>query len=175
MSKLRTSLTYANVMATMAFFLALSGGIVYAADKIGSSEIAKGAIKSKHVKDDSLTGVDIKEASLSLPAAARGPVGPAGEPGAPGDPGAPGAPGATNVVYRQATDNSGSPSVDVSCLPGEVATGGGASSSQPGVFIYSSQPFSSTGTIPDGWTARAELAGGGAPNNVTAFVVCASP
>ena len=47
-------LTYANVTATAALFLALSGGVVYAAGKIGSRDIARNAIASKHVKPDAL-------------------------------------------------------------------------------------------------------------------------
>jgi hypothetical protein len=61
----RSRLTYANVTATLALVLAVSGGTVYAVDKIGSSEIAKNAVKSKHVKNDSLGGKDVDEAKLS--------------------------------------------------------------------------------------------------------------
>jgi hypothetical protein len=80
-----------NVVAYLALFVALSG-TAYAADKIGSKDIRKGAVKSKQiadgkvnsrdirngtgvrsvdVKDESLTGADINESSLgSVPAAA---------------------------------------------------------------------------------------------------------
>ena len=73
-----------NVVAYLALFVALSG-TAYAADKIGSKDIRKGAVKSKQiadgkvksrdiqngrgvrsvdVKDGSLTGADIEESSL---------------------------------------------------------------------------------------------------------------
>jgi hypothetical protein len=52
--KLRRCLTYANVMATIAVFLALGGGS-YAALKI----------TSKQVLDRSLTGRDIKYGALT--------------------------------------------------------------------------------------------------------------
>jgi hypothetical protein len=46
---LRSRLSYANVVSTLALFLALSGGAVYAAGKIGSDDIAANAIKSKQI------------------------------------------------------------------------------------------------------------------------------
>ena len=49
MRKLNDRLTYANVVSTLALFLALSGGAVYAAGKIGSDDIAANAIKSKQI------------------------------------------------------------------------------------------------------------------------------
>lgn len=64
MSRLRSSLSYANVTATIALFLVLTGGVVYAAGKITSKDIGRGAVKSKHVADDSLNAADIDEAGL---------------------------------------------------------------------------------------------------------------
>ena len=49
MRALRSQLTYANVVATIALFLALTGGAVYAASKVRSSDIAANAIKSKQI------------------------------------------------------------------------------------------------------------------------------
>jgi hypothetical protein len=96
MRRLRRHVTYANVVSTLALVLALSGGAVYAAGKIGGKQIRKGAIHSfqiknrqvrrqdiaggsinsrkvsnasltgKDIKDDSLTGHDIDEGSLGL-------------------------------------------------------------------------------------------------------------
>jgi hypothetical protein len=86
MGRLRRRLSYANVVSTLALVLALSGGAVYAANKIGAGGIRKGAIRSFHIKNrqvrrqdiaggsinsrkvsnDSLTGKDIKEARLGL-------------------------------------------------------------------------------------------------------------
>jgi hypothetical protein len=59
--KLRKRLTYANVVATLALFLALCGGVVYAAGKITGKDIKKNAISGKLVKNESLSGADIKE------------------------------------------------------------------------------------------------------------------
>jgi hypothetical protein len=73
-------LSYANVVSTLALGLALGGGAVYAADKIGSSQIARSAVHSKQIKnqavksvdvrDDAITGANIREDSLgTVPAA----------------------------------------------------------------------------------------------------------
>jgi hypothetical protein len=76
MSKLRGRLTYANVMATIAVFIAL-GGASYAAIKlpknsVGTKQIKKNAVKGSKVAKDSLTGADIEESTLgTVPTATR--------------------------------------------------------------------------------------------------------
>ena len=105
-----------NLIAYLALFAALGAGTAYAATKVTSKQVAKSAIKSKHVKDNALTGADINEGTLELPSTtggpgvqgpagpqgpegavgprgAAGPQGPAGADGEDGAPGAPGAPG----------------------------------------------------------------------------------
>lgn len=42
-------LTYANVVSTLALFVALTGATAFAAGKVGSREIKVGAVKSKHI------------------------------------------------------------------------------------------------------------------------------
>jgi hypothetical protein len=86
MGRLRLHITYANVVATLALVIALGGGVVYAANKIGAQGIRKNAIRSYHIRNkqvkrqdiaggsinsrkvsnDSLTGKDIKEATLGI-------------------------------------------------------------------------------------------------------------
>jgi hypothetical protein len=80
-TRFASKLTYANVMATMALFLAL-GGVGYAAtklpkDSVGTAQLKKGAVTP---------------AKLSKPAKAApaGPAGPRGEQGVAGTEGAPG-------------------------------------------------------------------------------------
>ena len=80
---MRKHLSYANVMATLAFLIAVAGGTAYAADTIGSSDIINEAILSEDLKNgevksgdigtnqvlppdvrnERLTGVDIKDQS----------------------------------------------------------------------------------------------------------------
>ncbi len=63
-NRLRGPLSYANVAATLALFLALAGGAAVAAnqitardidkDAVGGSELKRDAAKGKHVKEDTL-------------------------------------------------------------------------------------------------------------------------
>jgi hypothetical protein len=63
-SKLRQHLTYANVMATLAVFIAL-GGSSYAALKISGKSIERRSIPAKKLKRNSLTGKEIRETRLN--------------------------------------------------------------------------------------------------------------
>jgi hypothetical protein len=62
--KVRAHLTYANVMATLAVFIAL-GGTGYAALRIGSKQIRDNTVRSKDVRNDNLRGRDVRNSSLS--------------------------------------------------------------------------------------------------------------
>jgi hypothetical protein len=102
MMRLRPRLTYANVMSTLALFIAL-GGVSYAAVKlpknsVGATQIKANAVTGAKVKNGSLTGADIKSGSLTaasikggVPAGAAGAKGDAGPAGPVGPQGAPGA------------------------------------------------------------------------------------
>lgn len=66
---LRPRLTYANVVATLALVLALGGGTVYAAVKLGKNEvksknIANGAVKGKDLAKNAVTSKKVKDGSL---------------------------------------------------------------------------------------------------------------
>jgi hypothetical protein len=62
-SRLRPKLSYANVISTLALFVAL-GGSSYAALRIGSRQIADNSIRSVDVRNHSLTRRDIKRNTL---------------------------------------------------------------------------------------------------------------
>ncbi|HEX8105851.1 MAG TPA: hypothetical protein VF533_24760 [Solirubrobacteraceae bacterium] len=92
MVKVRSHLTYGNVVATLALFLALGGG-AYAAAKlpknsVGAKQIKRSAVGSSEVKNGSLKAGDFDEDSLPRgpkgDAGAKGPAGPAGPPGTAG-------------------------------------------------------------------------------------------
>ena len=66
---LRSRLTYANVVATMALVLALGGGTVYAAFKLGKNDvksrhIAPGAVKTSDLGRAAVTGPKVKKGSI---------------------------------------------------------------------------------------------------------------
>jgi hypothetical protein len=73
MHRLRGHLSYANVMSTIAVFAVLGGG-AWAATKIGTEDIEKGAVttkklhkaavKTKKIGADAVTGAKLDEASL---------------------------------------------------------------------------------------------------------------
>ncbi len=70
MRSLRTKLSYANVMATVAVFLALGGG-AYAAtqlknNSVGTKQLKNNSVTGQKVKDGSLSGADINSSSLGL-------------------------------------------------------------------------------------------------------------
>jgi hypothetical protein len=62
---IRKRLTYANVVSTLALFVALGLGGAYAASKITSKDLAKGAVKSKAIKDKTIVGKDVKDGKLT--------------------------------------------------------------------------------------------------------------
>lgn len=64
MRRLRVRLTYSNVMATIAVFVAL-GGSSYAALRVGSKQIADNSVRSRDVRNNNLTGKDVKARSLT--------------------------------------------------------------------------------------------------------------
>ena len=115
-------LTYANVMATIAVFVALGGG-AYAAlvprNSVGTAQLKKDAVRTSDIRNGAVTSAKVRNRSLlasdfrdgQLPrgatgvAGAPGPAGPAGPAGPQGPAGADGAqgpqgPGAVRFLFR---------------------------------------------------------------------------
>jgi hypothetical protein len=95
MGRLRRRLpSHGTVAAYIALFVALATGGAYAAEKIGSADIAKNAVKSKHIKneqvkrkdirDNAVNSAKVEDASLLGEDFAPGQL-PQGPPGAPGE------------------------------------------------------------------------------------------
>jgi len=106
---IRSRLTYANVMATVAVFIAL-GGVSYAAVKlpknsVGSAQIKKNAVTGAKVKSGAISAIDLSQAVRTQLAKAGvpGPQGPAGAQGAQGVPGAAGSARAYGTVKEDGT------------------------------------------------------------------------
>lgn len=186
-AKLRSHLSYANAMATIAVFVAL-GGSSFAAP---AREAAHHLISGRSIANSSLTGIDVKNSSLTtsdvkdrsllakdfkpgqLPQGSKGATGPAGAQGAAG------ANGATSVVIRTTTiTGNGAASGTIPCNAGERATGGGfaAGGNGAGIRVFNSRPFPSTaGATPTAWDVSVLQDGGAAAVSVPIYVVCAAP
>ena len=96
---MKRRVSYANVMATVAVFIAL-GGSSYAAVMVTGKNVKNGSLTGADVKNSSLTGGDVKNASLTpsdFKGSVEGPKGDTGPQGAQGDAGLRGAKGETGV------------------------------------------------------------------------------
>ena len=80
-AKLSARLTYANVTASLALFLALAGSS-YAALVVTGKTVKDGSLTGRDIRHGSLTGGDVKDASLGARDFKRGQL-PAGEQGPP--------------------------------------------------------------------------------------------
>jgi hypothetical protein len=115
----RRHLTFANVIALIALFVALGGG-AYAAMKVkpnsvGTKQLKNNAVNSDKVKDGSLSKGDF--ANGQLPAGKTGPQGPQGPAGP------------VDIVYVTKTVNqpvNSQSGGSVNCPAGLSVTGGGA-------------------------------------------------
>jgi hypothetical protein len=177
--RLQQRLTYGNITATIALFIAL-GGTSYAAiqiprNSVGSSQLRAGSVGSSEVKNRSLRTIDLSVAARNFLRGQRGPAGPPGPPGAagtgaPGTAGASGALGLTYVTAAGVVPAGEVTSATATCGAGQRVTGGG-------VRIDSASDTAVRETYPNinntAWTARVgndDVAGG--PFGYTVFAVC---
>ena len=191
------SARYANVTATLALMVALSGtayaavsvtgkdirnGTIRGADiangtitsskirnrTIRSSDVAASAISSRNVRDASLEARDFKAGQL--PAGIAGPPGP------------PGTNATASVIVREAQSPApiaagDTTAVTALCAAGEKAVAGGAASPSNIFDVRTSAPVGTAvagGTTPTGWRVEAANVAG-APNTLLVFAICAGP
>ena len=113
----RNRLTYANVTASLALFIALGGG-AYAAtqlpkDSVGTAQIKKNAVTGAKIKSSAVSSSDVKNGSLlaadfaggQLPSGAQGATGPAGPKGDKGDAGTNGTNGTNGTTGPRGPSN----------------------------------------------------------------------
>jgi hypothetical protein len=74
MRKVRTRLTYANVMSSIAVFLVLGGATAFAAKKIGSNELKGNSVTTAKIKKNAVTASKIKQSSITTAKIANGAV-----------------------------------------------------------------------------------------------------
>ena len=65
-------LSYANVMSTVAVFAVLSGGTAYAAGMVGSNDIKRNAVLSRHIKDGQVHTADVAGGAITRGKLAHG-------------------------------------------------------------------------------------------------------
>lgn len=163
-------LSYANVMSTLALFLAL-GGVGYAAtqlprNSVGAVQLRPGAVTAAKIRPGAVTGAAVRDGSLSArdlaggvptgPAGARGPAGPAGEPGPrglagvagpkgeTGAPGPGGSPGISGYERVEAVEDVGpgdtSVVVAAACPAGKRLLGGGVALRDTKLRVVAADP-----------------------------------
>jgi hypothetical protein len=108
MSSIRKRLTYANVVASLALFLAL-GGVGYAAIKLPKNSVGTKQLKNGAVTGKKLAPAAAKSLAVPGPAGPQGPQGSVGPQGAPGEPGS--ALGYAKVGYNSELDSANSKGV----------------------------------------------------------------
>ena len=135
-ARLRSRFTYANVIASLALFMAM-GGTGYALSlpkaSVGAKQLKKGAVTSKKVKNASLLKKDFKAGQL--------PAGPQGPAGAAGPRGATGAPGSA-AAYAHVTSAG-----TVFAPAAKNITSANISHTTTGVYCFQDLPFSQQSAI----------------------------
>jgi hypothetical protein len=147
-------LTYANVTATLALFIAL-GGSGYAAtqlarNSVGTAQLKNGAVTSAKVRDHSLTAADIN--ASALPKAAL------------------------TVAYKTASASAPASSAGntatATCDSGQQVVGGGVKLDTPGIGLVNDSFPDSNNTA---WTVRVGNGSNGStarPVNFTVYAIC---
>lgn len=141
MKSLVSRLKYANVMSTVAVFIALGGG-AYAAAKlpansVGPVQLQDDAVSSSKVLDGSLLAADFRPGQLPAgptgPTGATGPTGPTGQrglTGVTGSQGPAGSPGGLSGLEAVYVASGGGPATtkesEAQCPAGKKVTGGGS-------------------------------------------------
>ena len=139
-AKLSSRLNYANVVATLALFVALGGSsfaaVALTRNSVKSKHIANGQVKRSDIGRSAVTSPKVKDFSLlardfragDLPAGPPGEQGERGPQGSQGEAGVQGEPGLSGLeqVYVTGVGSSVSPkSTTAICPAGKVVVGGG--------------------------------------------------
>jgi hypothetical protein len=171
---LRPRLTYANVTATLALFVALSGGAYAAtalpANSVGSKQLKKSAVGTTDIKNNTITGAKIKLSSLAkVPSAASADASASANHAA-------AAAALDKVTYKTATAGAAASSAanaaTATCDSGQHAVGGGVKLDNPAIGLVNDSYPDSGGTA---WTAHVGNASNGnsaAPFNFTVYAIC---
>jgi len=174
---IRSHLTYANVMATIAVFIALGGGTTAVAlngsNTVQSDDLGPGAqVKAADVADNAVNGTDIVNGQVTNPdlannAVTSGKVANGQVKRADLDPTAITA-GITRVVAASANDAMGIKEVTADCPQGKEVTGGGYVLNGGDPIVVRSYAVDD-----DSWLVRAIDSTGTLPWQLPVTAVCA--
>jgi hypothetical protein len=129
MKRLRSKLTYPNVISTLCLFLLVGGGTAYAASEM----LPKGSVGTKQIQKEAVTPAKLSKtskAALTGPngaigaTGATGPQGPKGDAGPKGDSGTLAAFAIEDVSAVSENNGAKEKEVSVTCLSGKVLGGG---------------------------------------------------
>lgn len=187
LAKLQSGLTYANVMATVAVFLALGGSsyavVALKANSVRSTHIKNGQVKRPDVARNAITSAKVADGSLvstdfrqgQLPVGPRGATGPRGPEGPP----------SPTAIYQNSNEVTVGPSatefVDVNCDVDpsiglyDQATGGGGEwlGSVSWGPLRTSAPLTRADGVPSGWRVVVQNTDPAASHNFIVTTICA--
>jgi len=185
MHAFRRRVSYANVVATLALFLAL-GGTSYAALTITGKQVKNSSLTGKDVKNKSLGGADLKGGSLlsshfkagqlpSGPAGSPGSTGPAGPVGPVGPVGPAGGVSGLQIVEALSASNSIDKEITATCPAGKKVIGGGGAIVDVGSGGVALERSLTEDGVGAAWTARGHEHDATAANwRVLAQAICAN-
>jgi hypothetical protein len=171
---LRSRLTYANVTATLALFVALSGGAYAAttlpAKSVGSKQLKKSSVGTAHIKNHAVTGAKIKLSSVAkIPSAKAADTSTNARHAA-------ASAALDKVTYKTAAATAAASSAanvaTATCDSGQHVVGGGVKLDSPGIGVVNDSYPDGSGTA---WTAHVGNGSNGsnaAPFNFTVYAIC---
>ena len=145
--------TYADVMATIALFLALGGG-AYAAtalprNSVGTKQLKNRAVTGAKIRDHSVTGADVKQGTLKATGAAT-----------------------YKTAAGTAPASTAANTATATCDPGQQVVGGGVKVDPPTIGVVNDSFPDSNNTA---WTARVGNGSNGSTAqtaNFTVYAIC---
>ena len=171
LARLKSVLTYSNVMATIAVFLALAAGAYAATTLVTSNGVIRGCV----AKGGQLTlvkaGGKCPKGRRTISWNQQGPRGPSGGQGLNGSPGSPGSPGARGADGTPGGPGPRGPSDGYAALPGGAVGSATVSVAVPaGDYIAQGGCSASQENGEKNGSARADLTADNDPNHLDAQV-----
>jgi hypothetical protein len=170
MERLRSKLTYSNVISTLCLVLLLGGGTAYAASQLEKESVGTHQLKKEAVTPSKLSKAS--KATLTGPKGATGPQGPKGETGLRGNPGTSAALAVEDVSAVSENSTAKEKEVSVACPSGKVLGGGYVLNSHSNLSLLL-RPVRSYAVAEGTWLVRALNSGTEEAWELSVQAVCA--